>query len=105
MKSVIGSLALIIALTTPVLAKPAAISVAKASQAPKVLAAPPVLFNFKGVTLETPLDEFRKLPHPDGTSSVVVCTGEKTGLRPYEMAPPWLDIYDPIEKSFNVIKC
>ena len=45
----------------------------------KPKAAPPAparLHDFKGVALETPLEDFRKLTHPDGKIGRVVCTGD-----------------------------
>ena len=38
--------------------------------------APARLYDFKGVALETPLEDFRKLTHPDGKIGRVVCTGD-----------------------------
>lgn len=38
--------------------------------------AAPRLYDFKGVSLEISLDEFRNLPHPDGEVARVVCTGD-----------------------------
>lgn len=36
----------------------------------------PRLYDFKGVPLEISLEEFRRLPHPDGKTARVVCTGD-----------------------------
>lgn len=86
----------------PVAAKP----IPKASPAPKPIAAPPQLYDFKGVALETSLEDFRKLPHPDGTGAKVVCTGEKVAITSsYSSEPSQVSIYDEVEKALGVTRC
>lgn len=69
-------------------------------------ATPPRLFDFKGVALGTSLDEFRRLPHPDGKPSQVVCTGEKaTRTSGYSSEPIGVMIFDDTEKALGVTKC
>ncbi|THD35691.1 MAG: hypothetical protein E7773_10110 [Sphingomonas sp.] len=67
--------------------------------------APPRLYDFKGVALETSLEDFRRMPHPDGTSAKTVCTGEKVGNDRYDQEPVDVMIFDSIEKSLGVVKC
>jgi hypothetical protein len=64
----------------------------------------PRLYDFKGVPLEISMDDFRKLPHPDGTGSIVTCTGEKAGDR-YPTEPSDVMIFDDTEKKLGVQKC
>lgn len=48
----------------------------KRAMAPKTTQVAPRLYDFKGVTLEISLEEFRRLPHPDGKAARVACTGD-----------------------------
>jgi hypothetical protein len=56
-------------------------------------------FDFKGVPLEISLDDFRKLPHPDGGSEHVVCTGDP------DARSSSIDSYDATEIKLGVVKC
>ena len=76
----------------------------KAAPTKDVAAAPAKLYDFKGVPLETALDEFRKLPHPDSTAARTVCTGEKVGTS-YASEPVDVMLFDDVEKSLGVVKC
>jgi hypothetical protein len=85
------------------------------SRAPAKAKAPPVtpvagtpgkLYDFKGVALETSLEDFRKLPHPDGAPAGVVCTGEKVAVtRSYSAEPIGVSVYDETEKALGVKRC
>lgn len=66
----------------------------------------PTVFDFKGVPLGISLEDFRRTPHPDGTTATVVCTGEKVPVtKNYSSEPPSVAIYDGIEKSLGVVRC
>jgi hypothetical protein len=65
---------------------------------------PDLLFDFKGIRLETPLEEFRTLPHPDGSAARVVCTGEEVG-KSYKSEPIDVRIYSEDERAAGIVKC
>ena len=63
-------------------------------------------FDFKGVPLEISYDEFRQLPHPDGTEgAIVVCTGEKVAMGRYPSEPLEVRVYGETENNLGVKKC
>lgn len=70
-------------------------------------AQPPDHFDFKGVPLEISYDEFRQLPHPDGTEGAkVLCTGETVPLTStYSSEPSEVRIHDETQKDLGVKKC
>lgn len=111
-KAALVALAASIALSTAIAApkkenparSPAKILAAKSAPAPASAGLPPRLYDFKGVALETSLEDFRKMLHPDGTSSATMCTGEKPAGQ-YATEPVDVMIFDDIEKRAGVIKC
>ncbi len=71
-----------------------------------VWSAAPQGYDFKGVALGTSLDEFRKMPHPDGKPAKVICTGEKVAVtRNYSSEPIDVMVFDEVEKSLGVARC
>jgi len=67
---------------------------------------PPVLYDFKGVPLEISIEDFRKLSHPDGKASKVVCTGEKIEkFKGYSSEPMDVILFDDTESSLGVKQC
>lgn len=63
-------------------------------------------FDFKGVPLGISLDEFRRLPHPDGKPAKVVCTGEKTGVGALaQLEPTEVMVVEEDEHAAGVRKC
>lgn len=79
---------------------------AKAPPIAPVASTPGKLYDFKGVALETSLEDFRKLPHPDGAPASVVCTGEKVAVtRSYSAEPIGVSVYDETEKALGVKRC
>jgi hypothetical protein len=79
--------------SSPKAAKPPAAS-APAVPAPAIAK----LYDFKGIPLEIPIEEFRNRPHPDGRAASVVCTGDAG-------APYNVHNYDEVEVSLGVKKC
>ena len=69
--------------------------------------APAKLYDFKGVPLEISLDDFRRMPHPDGTeNSRVLCSGEKVAITStYSSEPTDVMLFDDVEKSLGVKRC
>ena len=81
-----------------------------ARKSPSVAAAPksviPVIYDFKGIPLEMPLEEFRLRPHPDGAiDAKVVCTGEKAKTIMGVSEPFAVAIYNDVEIALGVTKC
>lgn len=85
-------------LTIPILA------IALSNAALPETATSKALYDFKGIQLQTPLEDFRSMPHPDGTSARVVCTGEKVGKR-FPTEPANVMVFNEIEKELGVKKC
>jgi hypothetical protein len=94
-----------VALATSSMAAPPAKPPAKAPAKP--VSAPAKLYDFKGVPLEISLDDFRRLPHPDGTAnSRVLCTGEKVAITStYSSEPTDVMLFDEVERTLGVRKC
>jgi hypothetical protein len=61
--------------------------------------APPRLYDFKGVQLESTVEQFRALKHPDGKAGYTACTGDKDSKTDYDTS-----VFD-VEKKLGVIKC
>ena len=73
----------------------------------KATTAPARLYDFKGVALEISLDDFRRMPHPDGIeNSRVLCSGEKVAITStYSSEPTDVMLFDEVEKSLGVKRC
>jgi hypothetical protein len=61
--------------------------------------------DFKGVPLGISYDDFRRLPHPDGYQSKVVCTGDKEIRYGIATEPIGVGIYDTIQIAIGIKKC
>lgn len=72
----LSSIAAICTFVTPAITNAAPAKPTPKRPANAANALPPRLYDLKGIALETTLDEFRKLAHPDGKVGRVVCTGD-----------------------------
>lgn len=103
----LSSVSILLALTAiaahPAAARDGARQLASKAHADSVKL-PAKLYDFKGVPLEISMEDFRKLPNPDGSPAKVVCTGEKIGdLVPME--PVYVMVFDEAELKLGVKKC
>lgn len=82
---------------------------AAAKPAPVVTKPAPVparLYDFKGIPLEISLEEFKAKPHPDGTPSQVVCTGDKVPNYAGKLEETYQTaVYGEVEKALGVKRC
>lgn len=83
-----------------------------ASQGPVAQSAPSearpagsATFDFKGVPLGLSYDDFRRLPHPDGAASQVVCTGEQLTYLGVAVTPLEVTVYSSVQRTLGVRRC